>query len=71
MIDAGQCLKAAQADLGITSADLAKRTGSTPQQLVRWRAQANMKIHTVETICKAMDISIYDFLLYQKIESPN
>nr|BAR35111.1 hypothetical protein [uncultured Mediterranean phage uvMED] len=71
MIDAGKCLRSAQRHLGITSADLARLTGSTPQQLIRWRAQANMKIHTVETICKALDISIYDFLLFGNIESPN
>lgn len=71
MIDAGKCLRLAQADLGISSVDLAKLTGSTPQQLVRWRSQPNMKIHTVENICKALNISLYDFLLYQKIESPN
>lgn len=71
MIDAGKCVRQAQIDLGVSSADLARRTNSTPQQVLRWRSQANMKIQTIETICNAMDISIYDFLLYQNAESPN
>ncbi len=71
MIDTGKCLKLAQVDLGISSVELARRASSTPQQVVRWRSQANMKIQTIDKICRAMDLSIYDFLLYQKIESPN
>lgn len=71
MIDAGKCLRLAQKDLGVPSVVLAKKANSTPQQVVRWRAQANMKLHTIEQICKAMDLSIYDFLMYEKIESPN
>tara|TARA_Y100000004_G_C8937832_1_gene422875 strand:+ start:1552 stop:1767 length:216 start_codon:yes stop_codon:yes gene_type:complete len=71
MIDAGKCVVLAQKELGVSSVQLAKLTNSTPQQVVRWRAQKNMKIHTIENICKALDLSIYDFLLFQKIESPN
>jgi len=71
MIDTGKCLKMAQIHLDVSSVELAKITASTPQQVVRWRSQANMKIHTIDKICKAMNISIYDFLLYQKIETPN
>tara|TARA_R100000479_G_scaffold146043_1_gene81470 strand:+ start:88 stop:333 length:246 start_codon:yes stop_codon:yes gene_type:complete len=71
MIDAGKCVRQAQIDLDISSVELAQRTNSTPQQVVRWRSQPNMKIHTIEAICNAMDISIYDFLLYQNAESPN
>lgn len=64
MIDAGRCLRMAQKELGIASVVLAKKADSTPQQVVRWRAQKNMKLHTIETICKAMDITINDFLMY-------
>jgi len=67
MIDTGKCLKLAQVDLLISSVELAKMTDSTPQQVVRWRSQANMKIHTIDKICKAINISINDFLLYQEI----
>ena len=68
MTDAGKCLRLAQIDLGVSSVDLAKRADSTPQQVVRWRQQKNMKLHTLEKICAAMNLSIYDFLLYQKYE---
>jgi DNA-binding Xre family transcriptional regulator len=61
----------AQKDLGVPSVVLAKKANSTPQQVVRWRAQSNMKIHTIEEICKAMDLSINDFLQYENKESPN
>jgi hypothetical protein len=70
MIDAGKCLRLAQKELGVSSVVLAKRADSTPQQVVRWRAQKNMKLHTVEMLAKALDLSIYDFLLYDNLDSP-
>ncbi|MGB1842714.1 MAG: helix-turn-helix domain-containing protein [Thalassobaculaceae bacterium] len=70
MIDAGRCLRLAQNDLGVASVEVAKRTGSTPQQVVRWRSQENMKLHTVEMLAKALDLSVYDFLLYDNLDSP-
>ena len=71
MIDAGKCVRQAQVDLDITSVELAKRAKSTPQQVVRWRSQKNMKINTIEQICDALDISIDTFISYQRNQSPN
>jgi len=61
-IHAGDCLKKVQSRLGVSSADLARATGTTRQQVLRWRLNSNMKLHTIELICKALDLHIYEFI---------
>jgi len=64
LIDAGKCLKAAQKDKGITSRELAKRSGTSPQQMLRWRSNKNMKLHTIQLLTFHLDISIDVFIAF-------
>ena len=61
-IHAGDCLKKVQSRLGVSSADLARATGTTRQQVLRWRLNSNMKLHTIELICTALNLHILDFI---------
>jgi DNA-binding Xre family transcriptional regulator len=63
-IHAGDCLKTAQKAKSVNSRQLAKITGTSPQQVLRWRSNANMKLHTMQLICLALDISIQDFITF-------
>mgnify|MGYP003641520396 CR=1 FL=1 len=64
MIHAGKCLKRAQELKGVKSFDLAKTTKTSPQQVLRWRSNANMKLHTMQLLTLALDISIDDFIAF-------
>jgi transcriptional regulator with XRE-family HTH domain len=59
--DCGKRLRALQEALDISSVDMASRIGCTPQQLVRWRSQANLKAHTLQAVCNALDVHLCDF----------
>jgi len=65
LIDAGKCLKLAQKDTGINSATLARITGTSPQQLLRWRSNKNMKLHTIQMLSSALGISVNDFISFK------
>jgi DNA-binding Xre family transcriptional regulator len=64
MIHAGKCLKHAQIDKGVKSMDLAKITKTSPQQVLRWRTNSNMKLHTIQLLALSLDITIEDFISY-------
>ena len=64
LIDAGKCLKAAQKDQGMNSRELAKITCTSPQQVLRWRSNKNMKLHTMQLLIEALDITIDDFISF-------
>ena len=64
LIDAGKCLKAAQKEKGITSRELAKRSGTSPQQLLRWRSSKNIKLHTIQLLTFHLGINIDDFIAF-------
>ena len=61
-IDCGSRLRQLQLDRKVSSVELARRLGVPPQQLVRWRQTANLKIHTIQRICEALDIKVSIFL---------
>ena len=61
-IHAGDCLKKVQSTLGVSSADLARATGTTRQQVLRWRLNSNMKLHTIVLICNALNLHILEFI---------
>lgn len=61
MTNVGNCVKQAQKLKGIKSADLARASGVRPQQVMRWRSQENMKLHTIELLCEIFGISIDEF----------
>tara|TARA_R110000796_G_C14333213_1_gene409388 strand:+ start:403 stop:612 length:210 start_codon:yes stop_codon:yes gene_type:complete len=64
LLDAGKCLRLAQKSKGVSSAKLAKITQTSPQQVFRWRASKNMKLHTIQLVTLAMDITIADFITF-------
>jgi len=61
LIHAGDCLKRAQAMRSVNSRELAKITGTSPQQVLRWRSNANIKLHTLQLICLSLDMTIQEF----------
>lgn len=61
-VDVGRCLRIAQAKYDIKSAELAKRMGTFPQQIVRYRARKDMSIQTLVSIVAIFGISVDEFL---------
>lgn len=61
-IDCGHRLVSLQKERGITSVELARRMGVTPQQVVRWRQTANLKVHTLQRLCEALGVGVMAFL---------
>jgi transcriptional regulator with XRE-family HTH domain len=64
MIDAGKCLKIAQAKVGMNSRELAQKTQTSPQQILRWRSNKNMKLHTIQLLSEALGVSVSDFVSF-------
>lgn len=64
LYDIGYCLRQAQADTGVTSAEIAQRMDVKPQQVSRWRATSNMKFHTLLHLCDALEMDLEEFLTY-------
>tara|TARA_R110000764_G_scaffold72865_1_gene149086 strand:- start:437 stop:688 length:252 start_codon:yes stop_codon:yes gene_type:complete len=62
LLHAGQAVTCAQNQAGITSVEFARRAKTSPQQVIRWRSQENIKLHTIQLICKCTGISISKFL---------
>jgi|14BtaG_2_1085337.scaffolds.fasta_scaffold31609_4 DNA-binding Xre family transcriptional regulator len=62
--DCGKRLCFLQDDKKISSVQLSDRMDVTPQQLVRWRQQPNLKIHTVERICAGLGIGLAEFFTW-------
>jgi len=61
MTNAGICVIQAQKVKGIKSADLARAVGVKPQQIIRWRSQKNIKLHTMEILCSVFDMTLDEF----------
>lgn len=62
MTNAGKCLRILQSRWGISSVDLAERLGCHAQQVLRFRNQENIKLHTLQRICAIADIGLDDFV---------
>jgi transcriptional regulator with XRE-family HTH domain len=62
LINAGDCLKKAQKLRSINSRELARLTNSSPQQVLRWRSNKNMKMHTLQILCVKLGIEIEEFI---------
>lgn len=62
--DCGKRLCFLQDDKKVSSVQLAQRIKVTPQQLVRWRQQPNLKVHTVERICQGLGIELSEFFTW-------
>jgi len=52
----GELVKELQSKKRVSSAELARRIDSTPQQIVRWRSQADLKVMTLLNICQALEV---------------
>ena len=61
LINAGKAVRAAQANAGISNAELSRIARTSPQQVIRWRTQENMKLHTMQNLCSALNVDIIDF----------
>ena len=61
-IHLGDKLKTAQARKGLSGVELAKRLGTTPQQMSRWRNSRDLSLNLVLRICDSMEITISEFL---------
>lgn len=62
LIHTGKRLKELQIALNVSSAELSRKTGISPQQMIRHRDQANMKLHTIQVICKGLGIKPESFI---------
>ena len=58
LIDAGNCVRVAQERSGVSNAEFARMTGTSPQQIIRWRRNKNMKLHTMQLIASAFGVSL-------------
>ena len=65
MINAGKCLKKAQSSVGMTSRDLAVLTNTSPQQIIRWKANKNMKLHAIQVLSRALGITVSEFIEFE------
>ena len=61
-IDAGKAVRELQKANGISNAELARKAATSPQQVIRWRNQVNMKLHTMQVICAAVGAEVQEFL---------
>ncbi|MFZ9080167.1 MAG: helix-turn-helix domain-containing protein [Alphaproteobacteria bacterium] len=61
-MNTGLKLRRLQKELGVSSVELAKRTGKSPQQISRWRSQGDMLLSSVVLVCSALNIPVSDFL---------
>lgn len=62
MTDAGKCLRVLQTRWGVSSVELASILECHAQQVLRFRKQKNIKLHTLQRICAIADISLDDFV---------
>lgn len=62
MIHFGECLIKAQAQKGITSAELARMLKVHRQQINIWRSKDNCRLSTAISVCAALGYSLDDFV---------
>lgn len=62
LIHAGNRLKELQKANNISSAELSRRTGISPQQMIRHRDQQNIKLHTMQALCEGLGIKTQAFI---------
>ena len=61
-IDAGQCVRNAQSYKNVSSSDLARIAKTSKPQVIRWRSNKNMKLHTAQLIALSLDMTLEQFL---------
>jgi plasmid maintenance system antidote protein VapI len=65
LIHFGYCLKKAQAQTGISSAELARMLGVHRQQINIWRRKDNCRLSTAIDVCEALGYSLDEFVALQ------
>jgi transcriptional regulator with XRE-family HTH domain len=68
-MNTGKRIRDLQIDYDITSLQLAKSLGVTPQQLSRWRHSEDIKLSVLLNICNALGVTIVNLLDQKKAES--
>ena len=61
-IDAGKCIRAAQQVQGLSNAEFARLAGTSPQQVIRWRRNQNMKLHTMQALASVLGVTLIDLI---------
>jgi transcriptional regulator with XRE-family HTH domain len=61
-MNTGKRIRDLQIDHDITSLQLAKSLGVTPQQLSRWRHSEDIKLSVLLNICNALGVTISEFI---------
>ena len=62
MVDAGACLRAAQANRKITNLKLAEDFGVSKQQVHRWRFATDMRISRMQTFADYFGVGLHDYI---------
>jgi transcriptional regulator with XRE-family HTH domain len=62
LIDAGKCIREAQQDKGLSNAEFARLAGTSPQQIIRWRRNRNMKLHTMQRAAGILGVTLIELI---------
>ena len=58
----GETIRAVQKEKAISNADFARYAGTSPQQVIRWRKNKNVKIHTLQLIASVLGVPVSRFI---------
>jgi len=61
-IDASKCVRGAQSYKNVSSSELARIAKTSKPQVIRWRTNKNMKLHTAQLIALCLDLTLEQFL---------
>ena len=62
LIDVGKCIRAAQQEQGLSNAEFARLAETSPQQVIRWRRNQNMKLHTMQALASVLGVTLIDLI---------
>ena len=62
LIDAGKCIREAQHNKGLSNAEFARLSGTSPQQIIRWRRNRNMKLHTMQRAAGILGVTLTELI---------
>tara|TARA_R110001632_G_scaffold180650_1_gene300774 strand:+ start:285 stop:479 length:195 start_codon:yes stop_codon:yes gene_type:complete len=61
-IDIGANIKKIQKEQAMCNADFARLAGTSPQQVIRWRKNKNIKLHTLQLISRVLGVPLTKLL---------
>ena len=62
LIDVGKCIRAVQKEQGLSNAEFARLAETSPQQVIRWRRNQNMKLHTMQALASVLGVTLIDLI---------